>query len=369
MLTRQRRVGALTALGAAALVALSACGSSSTGSSGSSGSSSSSAPASASTSSGGSSSAAAPKVKVGLAFDIGGKGDKSFNDAADAGLTRARSRLGVTIKELSPNASGSDRDQLLKLLASSGYNPVVGVGFAYEDAIKAVAPQFPKTSFVIIDSVVPLPNVESVTFAAEQGSYLAGAAAALASKTHHIGYVEALKIDLLEAFRAGYEAGAREVDPSIKIDTAVIGGDNPFAAPDKAKEAALGQYDKGADVVYAVAGGSGTGVFEAAAQENKSGKTDLAIGVDSDQYLTVAPPTNSVILTSALKRVDVGVFDAVQQFVKQGSLSGTVTFDLAKDGVGYSTSNPAIKPYEAKIDALAAKIKNGSIKVPTKPTD
>ncbi|HEV7208612.1 MAG TPA: BMP family ABC transporter substrate-binding protein [Mycobacteriales bacterium] len=306
---------------------------------------------------------------MGLAFDIGGKGDKSFNDAADRGLLKAQSQLGVKIKELSPNASGSDRDQLLKLLASTGYNPVVGVGFAYADAMKAVAPQFPKTSFVIIDSVVPAPNVRSETFAAEQGSYLVGAAAAMATKTHHIGYVEALKIDLLEAFRAGYEAGARKVDPTIKISTAVINGSNPFAAPDKAKEAALGQYDSGADVIYAVAGGSGTGVFDASVAENAKGKKTLAIGVDSDQYQTVAAPTNAVILTSALKRVDVGVFDAVQEFTTKGSLSGVVNFDLSANGVGYSTSNPIIAPYQAKIDALAVQIKSGAIKVPTKPTD
>lgn len=350
-----RRLVAGLGLLAAAVVTLAACGSSGSGSAGSSGSSTGS--------------AGAGKLKVGLAFDIGGKGDKSFNDAADAGLVKAQGQLGAQIKELSPNSSGSDRDQLLKLLAGSGYNPVIGVGFAYADAMKAVAPQYPKTSFVIIDSVVDAPNVRSETFAAEQGSYLVGAAAALASKDHHIGYLEALKIDLLEAFRAGYEAGARKIDPTIKIDTAVLGGDNPFAAPDKAKEAALGQYDKGADVVYAVAGGSGTGVFDAAVQENGKGKHVLALGVDSDQYKTVAPPANAVILSSALKRVDVGVFDAVSEFAQKGSVAGVKNFDLAADGVGYSTSNPAIGPYQAQIDALSKQIISGAIKVPTKPTD
>ena len=264
-------------------------------------------------------------AKVGLVFDIGGKGDKSFNDAADAGLTKAVKDMGVTEKELSPNAGGTDREQLLKLLASQGYNPVIAVGFSFDAAVTKIAKAYPNTSFAIIDDVVPLKNVASLTFSANESSYLVGAAAALKSKTGHVGFIGGVDVPLLQSFQAGFDAGAKHANPSIKIDDAYLteppdfGG---FNAPDKAKEAAKGMYDKGADVIYAAAGGSGAGVFLAAKAAGK-----LAIGVDSDQVLTADASVKSVIITSALKRVDTAVYLYLKDFAsgKADIISGTIT--------------------------------------------
>jgi basic membrane protein A len=347
----------VAAAGAAAALALAGCGGG--GTSGTQGDK---------TAGGGSSSAATQRgknVRVGLVFDIGGKGDKSFNDAADAGLVKAQRELGVQIKELSPNTGGTDREELLRLLASSGYNPVIGVGFSFGDSMKKIAKQFPQTNFAIIDSVVPEPNVASLTFAAEQASYLVGAVAAYKSKTHHVGYIGGVNVPLLQAFQAGFDAGAKKADPSVQIEDKYL--TNPpdfsgFNSPDKGKEAANGMYDKGADVVYAAAGGSGNGVFQAAKAKGK-----LAIGVDSDQYLSAAPAVKDVIISSALKRVDVAVFDFIKAFVGGNKLTGEQKFDLKNNGVGYATSGGKIDDIKKKIDALKQQIISGQIQVPTKP--
>jgi basic membrane protein A len=312
---------------------------------------------------------AAPPVKsnakVGLVFDIGGKGDKSFNDAADAGLMKAVKDMGVTSKELAPNAGGTDREQLLKLLAQQGYNPVVAVGFSFEAAVTKIAKAYPKTTFAIIDDVVDLPNVTSLTFGANQGSYLVGAAAALKSKTGHVGFIGGVDVPLLQAFQAGFDAGAKHVNPSIVIDDAYLteppdfGG---FNAPDKAKESAKGMFDKKADVIFAAAGGSGNGVFLAAKAAGK-----LAIGVDSDQYLTADAAVKSVILTSALKRVDTAVYLFIKDFASGKKDSGVQTYDLKNDGVGYSTSGGQVDDIKDKLEAIKADIISGKITVPTKP--
>jgi basic membrane protein A len=304
-------------------------------------------------------------AKVGLVFDIGGKGDKSFNDAADAGLMKAVTDMGITEKELAPNAGGTDREQLLKLLASQGYNPVIAVGFSFDAAVTKIAKAYPKTSFAIIDDVVPLKNVASLTFSANESSYLVGAVAALKSKTGSVGYIGGVDVPLLQAFQAGFDAGAKHVNPAIKIQDAYLteppdfGG---FNAPDKAKVSAKGMYDKGADVIYAAAGGSGAGVFLAAKAAGK-----FAIGVDSDQVLTADAAVKSVILTSALKRVDTAVYLFIKDFAAGKKDSGTQVFDLKNDGVGYSTTGGLVDDIKTQLDAIKADIISGKIKVPTKP--
>jgi len=308
----------------------------------------------------------AGKARVGLVYDVGGRGDKSFNDAAYAGLAKAKAELGVQIKDLSPNTGGTDREELLRLLASGGYNPIVTVGFSFADAVTKIAPQYPKTNFAIIDAVVDQPNVASLTFAAEQSSYLVGAAAALKSKTHHVGYIGGVNVPLLQTFQAGFDAGAKKVDPSVKIDDKYL--TNPpnlagFSSPNLGKEAANGMYDGGADVIYAAAGGSGAGVFQAAKAKGK-----LVIGVDSDQYLGADASVKPVIISSALKRVDVAVFDFVKAFIDGKTLTGPQTFDLKNGGVGFSTSGGKINDIKSKLDALKAQIIAGTITVPTKPT-
>ena len=313
--------------------------------------------------------AATSSVKVGMAYDQDGKGDGSFNDAAYAGLSKAQKDLGVQIKEVNSGASATDasREELLTLLADGGYNPIIAVGFAYSTALGNVAVKYPKTTFAIVDSVVDAPNVGSLVFAAEQGSYLTGVIAASASKTGHIGFIGGMEIDLIKAFEAGYIQGAKSINPDIKIDSKYMGaaGDNTaWNVPEKAKTATDGMIANGADVIYAAAGGSGLGMFQSV---KAAGKGHWAIGVDSDQYNVPAlAEYKDFILTSMMKRVDVAVFDVIKGVVDGAPLVGVNNFDLSKDGVGYSSSNPAVKSYTAAADAAAAKIKSGEVVVGTK---
>jgi basic membrane protein A len=312
--------------------------------------------------------AAASAVKVGMAYDQDGKGDGSFNDAAYAGLSKAQSDLGVEIKEVNSGASATDasREELLTLLADGGYNPIIAVGFAYSTALGNVAVKYPDTTFAIVDSVVDAPNVGSLVFAAEQGSYLTGVIAASASKSGHIGFIGGMEIDLIKAFEAGYIQGAKSVNPDIKIESKYMGaaGDNTaWNVPEKAKTATDGMIANGADVIYAAAGGSGLGMFQSV---KAAGAGHWAIGVDSDQYNVPAlAEYKDFILTSMMKRVDVAVYDVIKGVVDGSPLVGVNNFDLSKDGVGYSASNPAVSEYTAAADAAAAKIKSGEVVVGT----
>lgn len=316
-------------------------------------------------------SAPAKAVKVGLVFDIGGRGDKSFNDSAAAGLDRATSQLtGVESKVLQPNADGSNREQLLRQLADLGYNPIIGVGFLFADSIKAVATDHPSTKFGIIDdSSVQLPNVSGLTFTEEQGSFLVGAAAALKSKSGHIGFVGGVDNDLIHKFDAGYSAGAKAANPGIKIDKKYLTTPPDFSGfkdPAKGKEAAKAMYSGGADVVYQAAGASGAGVFSAAQEASSAGKV-WAIGVDSDQYQQVDPSLQPLILTSMIKHVDVAVFNFIRDFQSGTVKSGQVVFDLKSGGVDYATSGGFVDDIKSKLDAYKQQIIAGQIVVPTTP--
>jgi len=313
---------------------------------------------------------AAAGSKVGIVYDIGGKGDKSFNDAAFAGVTKAKAQLGVDFEERSPNSAGTDRGELLQQLAEGGDNPIIGVGFLFEDAIKKVAPKFPGTTFAIIDDVVKAPNVTSLVFTEEQSSFLVGAAAALKTTTGTVGFIGGVQTPLLQKFEAGYKAGATAAKPGIKVLTKYLTQPpdfSGFAAPDKAKVATQGFLDQGADVVYAAAGGSGNGTFAAITAANKAGKKDFAIGVDRDQYLSAAPADQPYILTSALKRIDVAVFGFISDYAGGNKAAGVKTFDLKVDGVGYATSGGKVDDIAAKLDAYKADIISGKTVVPTKP--
>ena len=348
------KVATLVVAGA---LALAACGSSSGGGSSSS--------ASASDTSSASASCTPSSVKVGMAYDIGGRGDKSFNDSAAAGLDQAVKELCVTSKELSavPNETDAQKAARLTLLASAGYNPIIAVGFAYAPALKSVAPKFPKIDFAIVDdSSYQATNVANLTFAANQASYLVGVIAAQATKKNNVGYIGGVNVPLLVSFQKGFDAGVTATDSTVKITNKYLTQPPDFSgfnAPDKGKATAAGMYDAGADVVYAAAGGSGGGVFVAA----KAAST-WAIGVDSDQYLSADPAVQSVILTSALKNVNVAVYNVIDASVKGSPLSGVQVYDLKNKGVGYSTSNPAVQPYTAKADEAAAAIIAGTVTVP-----
>jgi basic membrane protein A len=352
----------MTAVVAGMTVLLAACGSSSTGSS----TTTSAGAAGSSSSAGGG--GAAKSLKVGLAYDIGGRGDKSFNDLAAAGLQKAQTDLSIQTKELSAVAGENDQQKAdrLTLLASSGYNPIVAVGFAYATALGKVAPKFPNVNFAIVDdNSIKAPNVEGLVFSENESSYLVGVAAALASKTKNVGFIGGVQTPLIQKFQAGYQAGVKAVDPAIKVQVAYITQAPDFTGfndPAKGKVIAEGQYDNGADVVYHAAGGSGSGLFQAAKEKNK-----LAIGVDSDQYQSAPADEKALILTSALKGVDTAVFNFIEQDSKGQFKPGFTRFSLKDNGVGYATSNPKINAYKAKIDDYKAKIIAGTITVPTTP--
>ncbi|HET8970618.1 MAG TPA: BMP family ABC transporter substrate-binding protein, partial [Candidatus Nanopelagicales bacterium] len=298
-----------------------------------------------------SSSAPASDVKVGLAYDIGGRGDQSFNDAAAAGLDKAADEFGVETNEAEA-ANGepeSAKEERLRALASAGFNPVIAVGFAYSGAVKKVAGELPDTQFAIIDDAAATgDNIANLLFAEEQGSFLVGAAAALKSEAGNVGFVGGVDVPLIHKFEAGFEAGAKAVNPDITVQVKYLTQPPDFSGfgdPAKGKTAAAGMFDKGADVVYQAAGGSGGGVFEAA--QDAGG---YAIGVDSDQYNTADPKVRDVIITSMLKKVDVAVYDFISSVVDGNFTAGPVTYDLEKDGVGYSTSGGQIDDITSKLD-------------------
>jgi basic membrane protein A len=319
----------------------------------------------------GSSSAASSGLKIGLAYDIGGRGDKSFNDAAAAGLDAAKAKYNLgsgDVKELeaAQGEAEADKEARLTQLADNGYTTIIAVGFAYSNAVKAVVPKYPNIKFAIIDdNAVQSPNLADLTFSEEQGSFLVGAIAALKSTKHHVGFIGGVNVALIQKFQAGFDAGAKAADPQVKIEDKYLttppdfGGFNDAT---KGETAANGIYDAGADVIFAAAGGSGSGVFKAA-----KAKGAKAIGVDSDQYQSAAADVKSVIISSMLKRVDVAVGSFIDS-VKAGTFkAGNNVFDLKSGGVDFSTSGGQIDDIKAKIDAFKKQIIDGTITVPTKP--
>ncbi|MEV6531418.1 MULTISPECIES: BMP family lipoprotein [Streptomyces] len=347
-----RRVSRIAVAGVATAslaVALSACGGSSTDAS-----------------SGGS----AKGKGIGLAYDIGGKGDQSFNDAAFTGFQKAEKDLKIGGRDIEPQDGESDADKVQRLeqLAKSGYNPIIGVGFVYAPAVKEVAAKYPKITFGIIDDdKVQAKNVADMVFHEEEASYLAGVAAAKSTKKDHIGFIGGVDIPLIHKFQAGYVQGAKSVNPKIKIESQYLtqtpqeGG---FASPDKGKDAAEGQIDAGADVLYAAAGLSGQGVIQSAAAHKV-----WAIGVDSDQYKQDAlAKYKDYILTSATKDVAGAVFNLAKSVQDGKPATGVVRASLATGGVGLADSNPAFKnnaDLQAALKKAEAGIKDGSITVKT----
>ena len=309
--------------------------------------------------------APAGDVIAGIAFDTGGRGDGTFNDSAATGGERAASELGVEIKELEA-AVDEDRKANLELLASGGAQVIVGVGFMFTDPMTEIAAANPDIHFGIVDSVVEAPNVSSLLFAANEGSFLVGAAAALKSTTGEIGFIGGQEIDLIKAFEAGYTAGAKYVNPDIVVNVKYLGpaGDNSaWGNVAGAKEIAAGWYADGTDIIYTAAGGSGAGTIEAAIEAGK-----WAIGVDSDQYLTSGDEAaQAVILTSMIKRVDVAVFETIKASVEGDTSGGIKMFDLSNDGVGYSTSGGYLDDVASQLEEIKAKIVAGEIEVPSMP--
>lgn len=310
--------------------------------------------------------ASAKRVKIGLVFDVGGRGDKSFNDAAYRGLEKAKAELGVDYEYVEPGP-GADREAGLRQFASRDDIPLIfGIGFIFTDDITNVAREFPEKKFACVDYSIdpnkPLPpNLVALEFKEEEGSFLVGALAAYLSKSGVIGFIGGMQSPLIKKFETGYAAGAKSANPACRVLVAYAGitGD-AFKNPGKGKEIALGQYAGGADIIYHASGVTGLGVFEAAREKKK-----LAIGVDSDQYHE-AP---GYVLTSMTKIVDTAVFESVRS-VLDGTFKGgsVMTFDLRSKGIDYvyDANNRNLIPdtVRSKVEELRAKIISGDIAVP-----
>ena len=291
-----------------------------------------------------------------IIFDLGGKFDKSFNEAAFNGAQRWAKETGGTFKELEMQ-SEAQREQALRRLAEAGANPIVMTGFAFGDVLNQVAPDFPETKFAIVDMVVDQPNVKSIVFTEQEGSYLVGMMAAMASKTGTVGFIGGMDIPLIRRFACGYAQGAKAANPDVKIIQNMT-GTTPAAWNDPVKGAELtqAQISQGADVIYAAAGGTGIGVLQAAADAKI-----LSIGVDSNQnYLHPGQ-----VLTSMMKRVDNAVYEAF----KEGTdlKPGVNVMDLKAEGVGYALDDNnkdlVTADMKAAVDAAAGKIKSGELVV------
>ena len=299
-------------------------------------------------------------------FDVGGRGDKSFNDQAYAGLERAQRELGITFHTLE-TGEGADREAAMRQLAARDAQLIFGVGFLFTDDIRKLAREFPAKKFACIDYTVTAgdtlpPNLVALKFKEEEGSYLVGALAALMSRTGKVGFVGGMEIPLIKKFEAGYVAGVHQVAPRTQVLIKYAGTTGTaFKDPTKGKELALAEYNQGADIIYHASGSTGLGVFEAAREKGK-----LAIGVDSDQHDEA--PDN--ILTSMVKRVDVAVFETIRS-LGAGTWSGGIkVFGLAEQGVAwvYDEHNRARipDPVRATVDSLKAEIIAGRIVAPTR---
>jgi basic membrane protein A len=309
-------------------------------------------------------------VTVGLVLDIGGRGDKSFNDGAWAGADSARKQLDAGIKLIEPSDQ-TDRESGVRLFAAEGTDVTFGIGFIFTDDLTRLAQEYPNRRFAVVDysptidaagHIVPPPsNLAALRFREEQGSFLVGAIAALVGKSKKVGFVGGMDFPLIQRFEAGYRAGVKYVCPDCTVISQYAGvTPEAFRNPGKGKELALSQYEQGVNVVYHVSGATGRGVFEAAKQTGK-----FAIGVDADQY-DEAPGR---VLTSMVKRVDVAVYETIKRVRDRKFRGGLFFFGLAENGVGYvyDEHNRALIPdsVRARVEQIKADIVAGKIQVPT----
>lgn len=309
-------------------------------------------------------------VTVGIVLDVGGLGDKSFNDGADRGAVRAEKALGAKIRLIEPGES-SDREAGLRLLTAEHMDLVVGVGFIFTDDVNQLAKEYPRQPFAVVDyslatdstgrTLPPPPNVAALKFKEEEGSFLVGSLAALVGGSKKVGFVGGMDVPLIQKFEAGYRAGVKYVCPDCTVISQYAGvTPEAFRNPGKGKELALNQYAQGVNIIYHASGSTGLGVFEAARQTGK-----YAIGVDADQY-SEAPGR---VLTSMVKGIDIAVYDMIQRVKNHTFKGGVYTYGLAENGVGYvyDEHNRALIPdsVHARLERIKADIIAGKITVPT----
>jgi basic membrane protein A len=307
---------------------------------------------------GGRSVSASDSVHVGIVFDAGGKDDRSFNAAAWSGVSRAAKDLPIVLRDAEPGDPNSV-EPALRAFAERGYNLVIGVGFSQTPIVEQVARDYPDLDFAIVDGVSELPNVASLIFKEHEGSYLVGMIAARKSKTGVLGFVGGMDIPLIHKFELGYEEGARAVNPDIRVIQNYVGvTDAAWNNPGKGKELSVAQIGKGADVIFAAAGNSGLGAFDAAEQYGK-----FVIGVDSNQNW-VKP---GHVLTSMVKRVDNAVYQIVRDRVEGRFKGGIHVYGLENEGIGYAMDqyNAKLIPPDVirEVEEAKKKIIRGEIKV------
>jgi basic membrane protein A len=297
------------------------------------------------------------QLTLGMVTDVGGLGDKSFNDSAYHGLLRSQAGLRAYIKVLQ-SKSAADYQPNLTVLSEAHFDMIYAIGFLMSDDLGQVSQQFAHQRFTIIDAVVPQPNVVSVTFKEEDGSFLAGALAAMVSSTHHVAFIGGQDIPLIRKFEAGYIAGAHQVDPNTRVDVKYAGSFDDVAA---GKELANLLFNGGADIIYTAAGKVGLGAIDAAKSRPHG---YYIIGVDSDQD-ALAP---GKVLTSMVKHVDVAVFQVARGIADRHPLSGHVVLGLKEHGISLTdfryTRDVVTPPRIARLQTLERAIVDGRITVP-----
>jgi basic membrane protein A and related proteins len=302
--------------------------------------------------------AIAQELKPAIVFDRGGKFDKSFNEAAYVGMERFKKETGIEYRDFEIT-NDAQREQAIQRFARDGHNPIVVVGFSFGTSLEKVAKEFPNTRFTIIDSKSDAPNVRSALFTEHEGSYLVGMMAAMASKTNKVGFVGGMDIPLIRKFACGYVQGVKAAKPAAEVIQNMTGTTGAaFNDPAKGSELAKSQLDRGADVVYHAAGGTGIGVLRTVADAGK-----LGIGVDSNQN-ALHP---GKVLTSMIKRVDIAVYTTFADAKAGKWAPGVAIYGLKEEGVGYAMddNNKALVTADMKaaVDKAAADIKAGTVKV------
>lgn len=308
---------------------------------------------------------------VGMAYDVGGRNDLGINDSAFDGLTRAVHKFHATCIEA--EAAGGElpsaRVNRLNQLIDTGATVIVAVGGTYSDAVDKVARANPKVHFAVIDtpdSDAEHPqNVARLDFAVDEGAYLAGVAAALASKSKTVGFIGGLPSRLVDAYQSGFDAGARAAVPDVKVlITRQKPVDDDFALKKASRLAATDQFDRGADVVFGADGVSEAGLFNAAVD---AGDDHWAIGVNSDQFLTATGDQKPHVLTSVVKRSDVPTYEFIKSVAQGKPINGSRTYDLEEGGVEYARSGGFVKPISRRLDKFEKRLEDGEVQIPSPP--